>query len=241
LVFSGSQNIRVSYLTSLYFVGAFFNNFLPTSIGGDGYKVYKLGKKIGSTTHAFSATFMERFTGVIALTVISLVSLINVLGPLGVLIFVSFWVIVAAGVLTLKSLSEREYSNVRIKKVFSKVGEVFSSTSEYKNHRKAVFYAFLTSFIVQIISVATQYFVFKGMGIDLPIFYSLFAFPFIFLAGYAIPSINGIGVQDALYIQMFGAVGVSTELALSASILYHLFRIGSSLIGGLLYAAGKTD
>ncbi|MFC1621916.1 lysylphosphatidylglycerol synthase transmembrane domain-containing protein [Patescibacteria group bacterium] len=45
LIHKNSEHVTVPYLTSLYFIGAFFNNFMPTSVGGDVYKVYRLGKK----------------------------------------------------------------------------------------------------------------------------------------------------------------------------------------------------
>jgi len=48
LIHKNSEHVSVKYLTYLYFTGAFFNNFMPTSIGGDVYKVFKLGKKINN-------------------------------------------------------------------------------------------------------------------------------------------------------------------------------------------------
>src|SRR3990167_6802949 len=77
LIHSGGEKTSVGYLTKLYFIGAFFNNFMPTSIGGDAYKVYRLGKKINSNTNAFTATFMERFTGMVALVIISYLGLVK--------------------------------------------------------------------------------------------------------------------------------------------------------------------
>ena len=79
LVHKNSENITVKYLTSLYFIGSFFNNFMPTSMGGDVYKIYALGKKIGNNADAFVATFMERFTGMIALILISYFGLVDTL------------------------------------------------------------------------------------------------------------------------------------------------------------------
>ncbi|KKU30741.1 MAG: putative integral membrane protein [candidate division WWE3 bacterium GW2011_GWA1_46_21] len=241
LIHQNSDKTPLKYLTSLYFIGAFFNNFLPTSIGGDGYKIYKLGQKINNTTDAFSATFMERFTGVMALTVISLASLISILGWFGLLLFFLFWIVAVFGFFVLKKISAMSFTNKHLSLLAQKTADVYRSLSQYASYKKELFWALITSFVVQLLAVFSQYFVFKGVGITLPIFYSLFAFPFIFLAGYAIPSLNGVGVQDALYVRLFGSIGVVSEIAVSASILYHLFRLGVSLIGGVLYAVGKAD
>lgn len=241
LVHGGGDKASVAYLTNLYFIGAFFNNFMPTSIGGDAYKIYKLGQKTGNTTHAFSATFMERFTGVIALTIISVMSLVNLLGILGIGLFFLFWAGVIFGFFVLRWIAYANVNQKFLSKIFKKLGELYFSIIEYKKFPKQLFWAFITSFIVQLLAVFSQYFVFRAIGADIPLVYSMFAFPFIFLAGYAIPSINGIGVQDFLYIKMFATVGITSEVALSASILYHLFRLFVSLIGGFLYALGKDE
>lgn len=45
LIFENTQKATVKYLTYLYFTGSFFNNFMPTSIGGDVYKILRLGKR----------------------------------------------------------------------------------------------------------------------------------------------------------------------------------------------------
>ena len=83
----GNNHISLFYLTKLYFIGAFFNNFLPTSIGGDFYKAYKLGSVISDHSKAFASTFMERFSGVLVLGILASYGLISTFGMLGVLIF----------------------------------------------------------------------------------------------------------------------------------------------------------
>jgi len=230
-IYENTSQVSTGYLTNLYFVGSFFNNFMPTSIGGDVFKIYKLGARINNTSHAFASTFMERFTGIVALLLISCISLINMLGVKGILLFVGFWVAVIAGFVALKALSTR----------FSKPAKIYAVLLQYKGKNKVLLIAFLTSFIVQFLAIFTQYFIFLALGVRLPLFYSLFVFPVITLASFFIPSLNGVGVQDALYVQLFQVVYIIPELALSASILYHLFRLGVSLIGGVLYAAGKAD
>ena len=80
-----------------------------------------------------------------------------------------------------------------------------------------------------------------SLGLHPAIIYSMFALPLITLAGFFIPSLNGIGVQDALYVSMFSVVGISAESALTASVLYHILRLVVSLIGGVLYAFGLDE
>jgi uncharacterized membrane protein YbhN (UPF0104 family) len=240
LIYPNSEKAGVWYLTSLYFIGSFFNNFMPTSIGGDVYKVYKLGKKLDSTANAFSATFMERFTGVIALMIISAFAMVYVLKLWGFLLFVGFWIGLAFGFYALSFLSKKS----------EKIRKIYSSLIEYKGKNDVLIFALVTSFIVQLLAIFTQYLIFLALGYELPLFYSLFMFPIIILASFIIPSLNGIGVQDALYIMffgemtyigLFGGAGTGAAVAVTASIVYHLSRLLVSLIGGVLYATGRVD
>lgn len=249
IIFKNADRATIPYLTRLYFMGAFFNNFLPTSIGGDSYKIYKLSKKLESVTNAFTATFMERFTGVIALVLISYVGLVwawdtlislfpasvsqNSTGVfwLRFMLFFGFWIALILSFYVLKLMSKR----------FPKVAEVYNSFAAYSKERGVLVWAFTTSFIVQLLAISTQYLIFLALGVELPTFYALFVLPVITLASFFIPSLNGVGVQDLLYVQLFQAVGVEPATALSASILYHLSRLTVSLVGGVFYAIDKDS
>ncbi len=246
-IYENTKHITVKHLTSLYFVGSFFNNFMPTSIGGDAYKIFRLGKQINSVENAFSATFMERFTGMIALVFIS------VFGLLGLYTveqsqlkgFDSTWVMVAilAGLLFVlifgfvAGLKVLDFARKKI----SKFEKIYVSLVAYRGKNRVLAIAFLTSFAVQFLSIFTQYFVFKGLGMELDILKTLFIFPIITLAGFFIPSLNGIGVQDVLYRMSYTFLLVTPELALTASIIYHFVRLSVSLIGGLLYVVDKNQ
>jgi hypothetical protein len=204
---------------------------MPTSVGGDVYKVVRLGKRLGNNTDAFAATFIERFTGVVALVCISSGALIKLLGIWGVLIFLAVLTSIPVGYIALGIVSKK----------IGKLQKIYDSISAYRKAPKVLLVAFLTSFIVQFCAIFAQYFIFKSVGANLSPFYAMFIFPVIILASFFIPSINGLGVQDALYIQLIAqpTPGLDAGLALSASVLFHLSRLGVSLVGGVLYALNK--
>lgn len=231
LIHEGTEHVTVKYLTYLYFIGSFFNNFMPTSIGGDVYKVYKLGKKVGDTTNSFAATFMERFSGVFVLALISIFGLYSIIGWLVAPALIAFVAAFFVGLWMLNIVSKK----------FTKLRKIYDALMVYNGKWKVVFISLLTSLVVQLIAIFTQYFIFTALGINLPLFYSLTVFPLITLASFFIPSLNGLGVQDTLYMRMFAVAGVASGVSLSASIIYHLSRLSVSLIGGLLYAMGKDE
>jgi len=61
-------NLAFKYNLILYYVGMFYNLFLPGGIGGDGYKVYLLNKKFGTPVKSLiGATLLDRINGMVAL------------------------------------------------------------------------------------------------------------------------------------------------------------------------------
>ena len=247
IIHANAENIKLKFLVNLYFIGSFFNNFMPTSMGGDVFKVYSLGKKINSKTNAFAATFMERFTGMMALIFISYFGLVKTMSFWTSLLpdfiqgnnlytnlfkfslFFGFWIAALLMFFVIKLLSKK----------ISFISKIYSSFLEYKYKKNVLYNALLTSFVVQVLAILSQYLVFTALNVQVDFYYAIAVLPVITLAGFFIPSLNGLGIQDALYIQFFTLVGVSAEIALTASIMYHLCRLVISLFGGVLYAMGK--
>ncbi len=245
LIYENTDSVSTKYLIGLYFMGSFFNNFMPTSIGGDVFKVLKLGKKIKSNANAFSATFMERFTGVISLVFLAFFGLIGTLlrgfssdsnlfsymifSLIGLVILFVFGIYVGLQLLNF------------LRKKITKLDTIYTSLIAYKGKTKVLVIAFLTSFIVQIMTVFSQYFIFVALGYTPDVFRAFFIFPIIILASFFIPSLNGIGVQDILYKFSYVFLVIAEPAAVAASFIFHLFKLGVSLIGGVLYALGKAD
>ena len=69
LIHQNSHKISRWYLFKLYFVGAFFNNFMPTSLGRC-LQSLQAWKDIDDPFMGFSSVFTERFTGILMLLVV---------------------------------------------------------------------------------------------------------------------------------------------------------------------------
>ena len=228
-IFQEGKDISLSYLVRLYFEGAFISNFLPTSIGGDVYKSYTLGRKLNDQSRAFGATFMERFSGVLVLGFLALFGLVKIYKQVGVVIFVVFMLGITSFFFVFKRISTR----------FTKLQTFYQALAVYLSYKKILGLSILASVLVQVFSILTQHLIFMSLGVSLPVAFSFFAFPVIILASFIIPSQNSLGVQDLLYASMFSTVGVSVELAVSASLVYHAVRMLVSLLGGFSYAVKK--
>ena len=159
LLLESNNKVSVWYLTSLYFIGSFFNNFMPTSIGGDVYKIFRLSKKLGDSSRGFSSTFMERFTGVVVLGFISIFGLTHYIGSYVILVVIAAIAGIFIGLKFLKVISKK----------FPKIKKYSDSLYSYRHHRSVVIWALVTSLIVQLCSIFTQYFIFMALGVRLPL------------------------------------------------------------------------
>ena len=63
--------IRLPFRTlwASYLVGSFFNLFLPSTIGGDAYRIADVGRRTGKTARAAASILADRVTGFFALSV----------------------------------------------------------------------------------------------------------------------------------------------------------------------------
>ena len=70
----GLAAVRYPRLLAFYFIGMFFNLFLPTMVGGDAVKAVLLARETGAPVRATTSVFMERNLGLFALLSIALVA-----------------------------------------------------------------------------------------------------------------------------------------------------------------------
>ena len=209
----------------LYFIGAFFNNFLPTSVGGDVVKAYKLAGTTDKKVDAVSSVFMERLTGVLVLALISWGGFLYYFWPRSVLVSLGLLVAGVVGI----GLSPK------LARLHPLLQKFYDSVISYRNERAVLKKALWTSFVVQVFAITTQYLVLVALGIKVSYLYCLFVVPIITVASMAPFSINGLGIQDGLYVFFFERAGVMPTEVLAASFVYHTLRLASSLVGGFLY------
>ena len=69
------MTVPLKRLVYLYFVGAFFNIFLPTGLGGDAVKMAELARSTRRAPEAIGTTLVDRATGLWVLFVLALLAL----------------------------------------------------------------------------------------------------------------------------------------------------------------------
>ncbi|AGK52426.1 lysylphosphatidylglycerol synthase transmembrane domain-containing protein [Bacillus sp. 1NLA3E] len=245
------KNTSLTKLGRYYYIGLFFNNFLPGSVGGDVVRIFYLGKIIGIPPAATSVAF-ERLTSGAALTAIVLVSALFmenvrpfllsiyiVTGAVVVLfVFIGFWMKKGnksnALILT-TSVPSSKFSiwKSKGKSALVKMGE---SVGNYRSESWKWWVTILVlSAIFQFGLAWINQLLFLAFGISIPWVELLVIITLISVITMLPVSLNGIGVREASYVFFFKELGVPDELAVSVSLLFFFLVTLSSIFGGVFW------
>ena len=240
-----------SRILSLYYLGMYFNFFLPSAIGGDVFKVYYLHKETGRLSASTASVFLDRDIGMGGLLVsATLVAAYGgtrvppengvLLAPLFALIGVAF--IVANFALFYRrsySLLHRLLSLFRMKKADEKVERLFESINAYRGKWGLAATTLTISLGVQFGCAFVNMLAAFSIGLHTQngwIDYMVLI-PAIGLIGMIPLSVNGAGWREASYILLFQSVGAEAHQAATLSLLWLGILVVTSLPGGIIYLA----
>lgn len=242
----------IPFLIGSYWVGFFFNNILPSSIGGDVIRVYDSWRSGADRATALTVIFVDRFQGILALMFIVLVMLLipspltaNIpltglgvfLGLIGMLVLC--WLIFVTPRTLSNWVGRIEWKPVQ--KISATLGKIAIAFEVFQKKKRVLFNALWLSFLLQINVVVYHYIVAVALNLDVP-FYSYFiTIPVITLVITLPISINGIGVREQLFIAFFAAFAVPKTEALAYSLLLYAILLIQGLIGGLVYAFRREN
>jgi len=232
---------------SIYFIGIFFNNLLPSSIGGDVIRAYELSKFCGSKVESISSIVVERLTGIITLTMIASAAILIgykdvqktrtipiVLSLVGFLGICSFLLFKESAWIKIREISLIDFMLSRLNLV-SKVNRLYEAINAYGKMKNIISLAIGLSLIFQLITPIIHYFVSLALDIDIDIIYFYIFTPIIACILLIPLSIQGIGIREAASVFFYTQVGATEAEAISISIAVYALVLATGLIGGLIY------
>lgn len=254
----GLQGIRIPFRRALsfYFVGAFFNNFLPANIGGDVVRIYDVYKDTAKPDEAIAATVTDRLVGMMTLAVLAVpaglyaavryreLGLERNFGLASMAIVLAFVAILVLAFLVLFSrrLARALRSIIRpflIRGLHDRVRRIYDSFYTYSRSGRALAKVLAVSLVVQALRTVVHYQVSMAMGLPIPVIYFFLFVPVIAIF-IALPiSIGGLGVREGLGIYLFrkAVPVVTSEQAFTMGLIAYLVGVVVSLAGGVIYLA----
>lgn len=233
-------------LFALYITGYFINILFPSYIGGDALRSYYVGKTVGQH-QALSATFLERYTGLLAMALLGMIAALyeNTLIDFGTrAIVVAVGVIVIA--ITFSAYSMRfdaeKYNNKIVKKLISNISRLHELMLQTSNQRLLWVKALGLSFTYHLFTVANTYIAGVAVGWHNPPIGQLFVvLPIILILGSIPITPSGLGIQEGAFFHFLQMLGATAPQALGVAVLLRAKTYILALIGWLVwsYIGGK--
>ena len=218
-----------------YYVGMFFNLFLPTGIGGDLFKAHFLSREEGRRIMALFTVVGDRFFGLIAMLLLggAAVTLWSGLLPEP---FAGF--LTVSSLLILGGLAGLPLLQRAIRHYLPRLSRHLEGLLILWRHPKRLFCVLGLSFSLQILGMGAVALLGGGINIHLPLSFYFASLPLIGIITLIPISFNGIGVREGAFVYFFGLKGIAAEPAFGLGLLFFSVQVGLSLIGGIAYALG---
>jgi glycosyltransferase 2 family protein len=219
------------FLSRVLVIGFFLNNFLPTSIGGDAYRVYRTLPPVPPKSSAISAVILERVVGFSALLLLGLlgaIALYNV-HPLarGYVLVGVCGMAVALAVFVF--LGSRILRSPKLAPITDNLRSICAARSEWVP-------LIALSLLFQAQAVFVLHLLFNALGAPVSFAQAALVAAAAGIATIVPFSINGLGIVEATIAGTAVAVGVSYEAGLVVAVLMRLLLLPLTLAAGLLYA-----
>ncbi|MBI5826525.1 MAG: flippase-like domain-containing protein [Deltaproteobacteria bacterium] len=240
------KDMEVSYprLLSIYFIGMFFNNFLPTMVGGDLIKGYYLYKESGRGDVSLASIFMDRYSGFAALMVITLAALAPGYPLIKDSGLPAFFVALIGGFFAvslviwvgpLHSWVMRILSTIHFYGINRKIEMFYNVLMGYKRHYPILAKIFFCSVFVQGGVIIGYYILGRGLGMDIGIGYFFLFIPLTTAISMIPISMSGLGIREGAFVYLFSRAGASKEQALTLSLMWFVMAAVVSIAGGVEY------
>ena len=236
-------NLRWADALNVTYIGFFFNNFLPTAVGGDLVKAYCVSKKTGDRLNAFSGVLMDRIFGLVMFIAIPSVTVFFLRDSLDPMIPKFVFSVLALALLViavlfnkqgisrlLSFIKKRHLERVPLAHKFL---EMYHAMHQLTREKKLVIRVCLLALSSQMLGILAVFWIIRSLSADVPLYYLLLTVPVVHFLS-MLPSINGLGIRETGFLYFFkGPLG--EEAASAMAILYFFYLILHSIIGGTIY------
>ncbi len=231
-----------------YMVAAFFNQFLPSMIGGDGYRIYQT---LGNGKHRACAVlpvFVERATGLSALLIMGTIGAGLDYAASGNEF--SFWSLIVglgwvAGMVVGGVCWFAGWFNkvAQLKFCPSPVRSLIRHADDYNRQFGKVVWSLVLSFWFHVMRILIFWLLVRGVGFDVSFSQVAVVAAATMVIGMLPISLGGWGLVDGSFMVMMGFYGVSPEAGLTATLMSRVTVVWVAIIGGILLAMdrGKPD
>jgi len=251
------QDIHLKFLEALRltYIGIFFNNCMPSSIGGDAVKAYYIAKQSHRKAESVVAIFVDRLVGISGLIILGGVAAIFTIRDADkrlAHLIIGVTLVALFGPLLL-FYSRRLRKALRVKRLVQRLPfpgflqKVERAIFVYRYHKAVILLAFGYTWLTQALGILTIWVIGRAVGANAGLHLCFLYMPVVWLVWVLPISVNGLGTADATFLYFFNAsvlgvyAGRASEIALATILLFRVVQFIIALPGGVLYALRRTD
>lgn len=255
-----AQGMQLSWrrITSIFFIGLFFNSFMIGPTGGDLVKAYLTAKETNhKKTEAVTSIFIDRIIGLLSLAAIVAFMILFrwnffmsqpatrhvALPVLGVCAALLGGGILAFSVHLFETFPflKRLTTHPLIGKIAAIVEKVYNAFYVCRTHPRLLAQISIYSIVLQILFVVVSAFVGKALGLNVSFMDYMTFGPLIGLIS-AIPvTPGGLGIRESTSVHLWAVLAVAADKAFLLAFLPFVFLIILGLPGGILFLFHRTD
>lgn len=227
----------VTRIWRLYAEGLFFSLCLPSSIGGDVVKVFRISPTKSGRVLAALSVAADRVAGLIAILIIGMAALsgraleVSGLATLG--LGAGFLLAACAAVLIGMAVMRRLHASLAAE---GRLAKILRPLVPYQDRPGVLLAAIGQSIVIQLMNATIIVALGWGLGLEIPVVAYYSVAPLVALA-MALPlSINGVGVREGLIVVLLREYGVAPDLSAALGLLWFTVTVTTGLLAGLVYA-----
>jgi uncharacterized membrane protein YbhN (UPF0104 family) len=242
---------RFGWLTNSYLVATFFNNFLPSNIGGDVVRIRDTASTAGSKTIATMVVLLDRGLGLLALVSVAALGSTfaarqsETIGPVGPgllwLGLVAGLVLSAIVILQPASVGYvlRPLRALHQEWVGARIERLTSSLENFRAAPLALVTGYGGGIVVQCVLVAFYAAIATALRIPISFAHLAILIPVSFIVQMLPVSVNGFGIREATFSLYFTRLHLPLESALALSFIGAALIMLFSTTGAVAYLSRR--
>lgn len=249
-------DVTAWFLVRSYLVGIFFNNFLPSTVGGDVVRARDTAPFAGSGARALTVVLVERASGIFALGLFALgAPLFGLMAAAGKESAVAWWTLgflfggfaafvalLRPAVLSrLRGLLDRGRAAAGpepgiVGAVLEKMERFVETLEVFARNPAVLRTTFLLALLLQANVILHYWCIGRSLSLAVPPAAFFLVIPAATVILLLPVSINGIGAREAVFVLFLGSYGVGVPEAIAFSWIAYGLVLVQGVVGGIVYA-----
>jgi len=232
---------RIPWLTRAYFASYAVGQVLPTSVGGDAWRIFETSRRHpGEITPVTGSVLLERALGGAVTLVLAGLGTLLAIGryPIGAYLWIEGLFVVGTAAAAFVFFSRRVRAHLRFLvpivrklRLEAPARAVYEGLHGYRDYPGTLFKVALITAATQLTRVLAIYASGRAVGIELGLLPYVVLGPLLFLVMLVPFTVNGIGVREAFFVSFLGKLGVPPDQAFACGFLFFVMTILLALPG----------